>query len=549
MKLYKLIPAVLALILFSCHSITDKFIARTEQPVLLVLTLKDFNPVLKIELINSEGSAYHLNKVALSLKGTTDVDDIAGVSLFLAGEKGMIDSQVQIGNTQKSSPDIVFECNLPVSTDTLIFWVSIRLKDSVNLLHRVNASCVRIVTDKGKINFPAISTSGLRVGVALRQHNQDNVNTSRIPGIATSAKGSLLAIFDARRESSRDFQGDIDICLHRSINGGTTWSPIQVILDMKKYGELPEKFNGVSDASILVDQNTGDIYIAGLWMHGIIDSKTGKWVGGLNEQSSDWNHQWRDNGSQPGYSLKESSQFLITRSSDDGLTWSEPVNITRQVKKKEWWLLAPAPGAGITMSDGTLVFPTEGRDNTGKQFSTITWSKDKGKTWTTGAPACYNTNECMVVELPNKLLMLNMREPSNRDKMGGNGRAVAITSDLGTTWTEHHTSRKALIEPACMASIYRHNYRENDKEKSIQLFLNPNSKVSRNHITLKTSFDNGNIWPEDKWLLLDEYSGNGYSCITSVNDSTIGVVYESSQANLVFQQIEIDEVLDKQLNN
>ncbi len=78
----------------------------------------------------------------------------------------------------------------------------------------------------------------------------------------------------------------------------------------------------------------------------------------MTEDSTRWIHQWQAKGSQPGFGVKETSQFLITKSTDDGLTWSEPVNKTL-LKEKEWWLFAPAPGHGITLSDGTLVFPTQ----------------------------------------------------------------------------------------------------------------------------------------------------------------------------------------------
>ena len=61
---------------------------------------------------------------------------------------------------------------------------------------------------------------------------------------------------------------------------------MQVVLDMKDWGGLPEKYNGVSDANILVDENTGDIYVAGLWMHGVLDGKTGEWVSGMTKDST-----------------------------------------------------------------------------------------------------------------------------------------------------------------------------------------------------------------------------------------------------------------------
>ncbi len=529
------------ILLLSCQSNTNKIAIEAKYPVLPVLTGKEANPVLKVEMIRQQPMDYSLQKVVISLDGTTDLNDIERVSLFKSDSDGRFTTDNLIGEVQSPAPIVTFEDNFNITEDTLTFWVSVTLKTNVDLTHRIKAQCKSISTDIGKIPVPSVNAQSLRVGVAVRQHMQDGVHTSRIPGLTTSKKGTLLAIYDARYESARDLQGHMDICMNCSTDGGRTWQPMQVILDMNEWGGLPEKYNGVSDACILVDDNTGDIYVAGLWMHGVLDRETGKWVEGLTQDSVRHIHQWHAKGSQPGFGVKETSQFLITKSTDDGLTWSEPINIT-PAKKKEWWLFAPAPGHGITLSDGTLVFPTQGRDETGEPFSNITWSKDGGKTWTTSNPATKNTTECMAVELSDGSIMLNMRDNRNRGNEEVNGRSIFITTDLGGAWTEHPTSRKALIEPTCMASIHKHVYHENSVEKSVLLFVNPASTSKRDHITMKVSYDDGNMWPEDKHILLDEYSGRGYSCITSVNDSTIGILYESSQADMVFQTVSLKEI-------
>lgn len=188
-------------------------------------------------------------------------------------------------------------------------------------------------------------------------------------------------------------------------------------------------------------------------------------------------------------------------------------------------------------------FPTQGRDKDGHPFSNITWSKDGGKNWTASNPAFTNVTECMAVQLSDGNIMLNMRDNRNRGNKKENGRRICITSDLGKTWTEHPTSRNALIEPTCMGSIHKHIYNHDGQNTSILLFVNPESYSERNHITLKVSYDEGNTWPENKKILLDEYNGRGYSCITSVNENTIGILYESSQADMVFQQIKLEELL------
>lgn len=515
------------------------------QPILPVLTQKEANPVLRLEFIKSIPDACSVKEITCSLKGSTDIKDVAHIRLYASTDGGGLSVKSPLTEPQTAASVITFKNPLMLDADTTVVWVALKLKDRVDLSNRINITCTSVKTSAGKAVITSNPSNGLRPGVAVRQWGQDGVNTSRIPGIATSKKGTLLAIYDARYESSRDLQGHMDIALNRSFDGGVTWQPMQIVLDMKTWGGLPEKYNGVSDACILVDDKSGDIYIAGLWMHGVLDGKTGKWVEGMTQDSTRWIHQWHAKGSQSGLGVKETSQFLITKSTDDGQTWSEPMNITAKTKRPEWWLYAPAPGHGITLEDGTLVFPTQGRDKDGLPFSNITYSKDGGQTWTTSNPAYHNTTECMAVRLQDGSIMLNMRDNRNHGNKEINGRRICVTSDLGETWTEHPTSRKALIESTCMASIHKHIYKENGVEKSVLLFCNPESYNSRDHMTLKVSFDDGKTWPSERKILLDEYGSFGYSCITSVDGETIGIFYESSQAQMAFQQVKLKELIGK----
>lgn len=517
-------------------------------PQVPVLTGDEVNPLQRIMVVGDKSASYAINRLDLSLKGTTDLADIEELSLYRSARPARTDftsdsllAMIRNPRSEKQS----FNFALPAGSDTTILWMRVKLKPQTDLLHRFVVNTLKVKTSEGSLINPTDSLfkGVLRPGVAVRKHWQDSVHTSRIPGLTTAKDGTLLAVFDARYESSRDLQGHMDIGLNRSEDGGQTWQSMQVVLDQKQWGGLPEKFNGVSDACVLVDQNTGAIYVAGLWMHGILDWKTGEWVEGLAETSDRWIHQWHSKGSQPGLGVKQTSQFLVTRSDDNGRTWCEPVNITAQTKREEWWLYAPAPGHGITLSDGTLVFPTQGRDRTGLPFSNITYSKDGGKTWIASNPAAENTTECMAVQLPDGAVMLNMRDNRNAKEKGDkNGRNIAVTYDLGTTWTEHPTSHNALIEPTCMASLHRHDYVAKGKSATLLLFSNPDSKYSRNRMSIKVSKDQGATWDSASPVLLDEWGSFGYSCLTSVNDSVIGILYEGSKAQMIFQKITVGEL-------
>ena len=353
--------------------------------------------------------------------------------------------------------------------------------------------------------------------VIIHNRGDANCHTFRIPAIARTMQGTLLAVYDMRYNSRADLQGHMDIGLSRSTDGGATWDAPRPIMDMGTYGGLGEDQNGCSDPNILVDQVTGDIIVSALWTH----AKPGT-------------HQWREKGSEPGHDIRKSTQFMMVRSKDDGRTWSKPENWTTRLKDPTWYLFAPAPGNGITLSDSMLVIPTQGRDDTGKPFSNIMWSDDRGKSWTVSPPARSNTTECAVAELSNGTLMLNMRDNRNRkDKTATNGRAVSVTADKGFTWTVHASDHGALPEPVCMASLISHIRSDG---QHVLFFSNPNSTMHRQKMTIKVSLDDGKTWPAERQLLLDE-KGGAYSSLVIIDDATLGILYESSLADLVFEAI------------
>ena len=414
-----------------------------------------------------------------------------------------------------------------------IVWLVCKLKKDADIDERIGAAISQVTFSNSSVDFEVVAPSMQRLGVAVRQGGDDGVHTYRIPGLATTNKGTLIGVYDVRRRGGGDLPGDIDVGMSRSTDGGRTWEP-KVIMDM---GDDPDwRYDGIGDPAVLVDKNTGTIWVAATWSHG--------------------NRSWR--GSGPGLKPEETGQLMLVRSDDDGVTWSKPINITEQVKKPEWCFILQGPGKGITMHDGTIVFAAQYQDPPDKRrlpHSTIIYSKDHGKTWQVGTGAFDDTTESQVVEMEPGVLMLNCRY--NRKSV----RVVMTTRDMGETWQKHTTSERALIEPgACMASLIdvdrelaRSRSREtselNSHEASYKgwlLFSNPDSTRGRNHITIKASPDRGLTWPKQHRLLLDEERSAGYSCMTMIDEKTVGILYEGSQAHMTFQRIPLSDIVGKQ---
>lgn len=427
---------------------------------------------------------------------------------------------VKKSEVSPTSNTVKLEGNQKLFPGYNFFWVSIEMKPSASLHTKVYAQISQIEADGKSIPVKDMSKGKVvrRMGVGVRHAGDDGSAAFRIPGLVTTNKGTLLGVYDVRYNSSVDLQEHIDIGLSRSTDGGKTWEKMRLPLSFGEYDGLPAAQNGVGDPSILVDTKTNTVWIVAAWTHG------------MGNQRAWWS-------SHPGMDLNHTAQLVMAKSTDDGKTWSAPINVTEQVKQPEWYFLLQGPGRGITMQDGTLVFPIQYIDKTRIPNAGIMYSKDRGATWHIHNHARTNTTEAQVAEVEPGTLMLNMRD--NR----GGSRAVYTTTDLGKTWKEHESSRTALIEPVCMASLISVKAKDNALGKDLLIFSNPNSTSERKDMTIKISTDGGKTWSAEHQLLLDEGYNWGYSCLTMIDKETIGILYESSVAHMTFQSIKLKDII------
>ncbi len=510
---------VLAATSFSLQARDTLFVKEHTTPLLI----NRANNIFFDMSVTPSSAGQTLKDITLEL---SDTQYVKSLSVYYSGTRNMANEpnyggeylkstySVKKSETSKIAKELTLQVDQELFGAKNYFFVTITLDPKTPINHRVGISVKSAeVTGEGTDVVYSGTGEKRRMGVSVRNAGQDGSSAYRIPGLVTSKKGTLLAVYDIRRNNSADLQEDVQVGLSRSLDGGQSWEPMQTVIDMRGYGLLPDSQNGVGDPAILVDDNNGDIYIIGLWAHGL-GGKRNFWGSPRNAMTPE----------------EQAAQVLIVKSSDDGKTWSEPINISEQVRDSRWGVMLQGPGTGITMKDGTLVFAFQYVDYDDFPKAAIIYSKDQGKSWQTSKPVRVNTTEAQVAELEDGRLMINMRD--NR----GGSRAIYTTDDMGESWSEHPSSRSALIEPVCMASFIK-------VDDNRYLFSNPAHTKSRVNMTIKGSDDRANSW--NSGVLLDSGASWGYSSLTMVDPQTVGILYEGSQAQMTFQVVPLDEIFAK----
>lgn len=321
-------------------------------------------------------------------------------------------------------------------------------------------------------------------------------HTYRIPALAVTTQGTILAFCEGRKASASD-TGAVDLLMKRSSDQGVTWSELQVIWH--------DAGNTCGNPCAVVDGDTGAIWLLATWNRG--DDQEA----GIIAQTS-----------------RDTRRVFALNSADEGRTWSRPRQITTAVKKDNWTWYATGPGSGIQIQHGLhkgrLVVPCDHIEAvTRRYFSHVIYSDDHGANWNLGGSSPNpKVNECEVVELTGGKLMLNMRN-YDRSKQS---RQVCISEDGGLNWKEQRFD-EALIEPLCQAAVERWRWPDKTSRGAV-VFSNPASKDKRRNMTLRVSFDDGQTWPASRVL----HSGpSAYSDLAVLGNGNIACLYEGGSAN------------------
>jgi sialidase-1 len=348
----------------------------------------------------------------------------------------------------------------------------------------------------------------------------------RIPAIIQLPGKELLAFCEGRVNGSGDF-GDINIVMKHSRDRGKSWSGLQTIVDadsLQAGNPAPVvDWNdpGFPNGRIFLFYNTGN------------------------------NHEGE---LRKGKGLRE---VWYKTSVDNGLTWSEGVNITTQVHRpnqpivnpsynftEDWRTYANTPGHGLQIRQGKYkgrIYVAANHSVGAPQvkfedyFAHGFYTDDHGKTFhlseTIELPG---SNEATAAEISNNGLLLNARNQKGDIR----ARIEARSNDGGQTWASIAFD-KNLPDPVCEGSMVNAGIK---KGRQILAFCNAADTVNRNNLTLRISFDEGLTWsiniPVDKTEPDKGKDFTAYSDIVMLNKREIGVLYERNKySEIVFTAI------------
>ena len=328
------------------------------------------------------------------------------------------------------------------------------------------------------------------------EKGEGGVHTYRIPAIVKSKAGTLLAFAEARHNGAGD-SGDISLVVKRSVDNGRNWGPaINVWADR----------GNVCGNPVPVVLRSGRILLICTWNKGSDHEMA------IHRRESE-----------------DTRRVFCIHSDDDGISWSEPEEITAQVKDPEGTWYATGPCHGLLTSENMIVIPcNHGVYNDGPKGTAghIIYSTDEGRSWSIGA--VYDTgNESTVSEMRDGNLLLNMREwyPDGRERHGK--RISAFISPDGSADPQGTWFNGGLTDPNCQGS-------QINNRRGQLYFSNPDTASERRNLTIRKDSGFGQTWI--KYCTVTEGPA-AYSDLVILRQpflllkQTTGIIYEAGVQN------------------
>lgn len=464
--------------------------------------------------IGGEGD-YTFGSLTLDLSGTTSLGDIEAIKVYKTESDDFdardLSNATLLGTYTDLQQTMTCELSGTASVGTSYLWVTFDVADDAAEGNKIGIALTGI--DDAVVTSTATTREVLLKRVLVMAPGDYGSAYYRIPGIITAKDGSLVAVTDARKYSQGDLPGDIDVTVRRSTDGGATWS--EPVIIAKGTGTK----QGYGDAALVQTNEPNGLLCIFAGANGLWDSTP-----------------------------NDPIRTYYSKSSDNGVTWSDPVDITDQIygagcsdpTRAAWRASFCASGRGLLTRDGRIMFVAAIRYSASNTtlYNHVVYSDDNGATWHVSESAMTGGDESKVVELNDGTILMSIR------RQGGGPRYFNTSSDNGETWGTH-SEWPELVEQGCNGDIVRYTSTLDGYDKDRILHTIVNDQSTRQNVTMFLSYDEGKTWGVKKSICP---TGSAYSSVTILEDGTIGVYieenYNTSDYSTYFLNFTLDWLTD-----
>lgn len=494
---------------------------------------KPDNLIFELMLDSKDGKGT-LNSITLEFNTPEDIKNVTGMRVYYCGSQSIL--SVQQGSImsydnhanpaytiKKFDDNRLKRANTLTVNQTLFpgknyFAVAIQMNPKTPLDTKIGVRISAAIVNGNKIQTvdnDHIDNFNFKTGYGFRDISYNYA----LPAAGQGRKGTTLAVFEMRRYTGTSLPERDIIGMSRSSDGGITWESARPVIDMSNWGGLPRIQNSVGHPCLATDAKNNTKWLLSLWLPGM--------NGNTPIENS-------NTGVTPE---KRTGQLLLTHTEDDGKKWSTPENITKHVKKSDDRVIAPASANGIVTTDGILVFPVRTVDRNGKAQATILYRHLNGNDWTIGNRVSSDVASALIVEMADKQLLMILSH-NNLTEVH-----TAVSDDLGKTWKESSLAGSKVTSGGGNISAVRIEASRNFLQQDIIVMCSKELNENGNkQLVLRASIDRGKNWPEKYRMVLDNAECPGNSSLTVINGETLGLLYEGSTAEVVYETIRLKDL-------
>lgn len=241
------------------------------------------------------------------------------------------------------------------------------------------------------------------------------------------------------------------------------------------------------------------------------------------------------------YQALPTTYLYLTKSTDNGASWSEPQLLN--VKKTNEMFYGVAPGNGLVTSDGTIMIPCYVFNGTNAQRSSFIYSSDNGKTWNRTGNATYSaqwSSESQLVELNDGTIRMFFRNSSGMicyvDAVG--------SADTGYTWGTY-VKTGITNHSNCMISAIKYSKEINGKQAILlSCPTNTSSRADGYIIVALVNDDNTLDFTSVGRTQVSDSEGEEYqySSMAELEDGSVAILYENGAASIKFKTYDADTI-------